>query len=280
MRLPALVALVGSAAVVPLSPLFIFGLGPMPAMGIAGAGMVVLIYYCMAAAFLSWRLTRPDSRLKLAPTQLARQHFRAILGVGLISALGTILANLTTVLVTGAVGAAGAAAIAGYGVASRIDWLLIPLLFGFGTAAVTLVGAATGAGLPKRAGDVAWTAAGMAFVLTAGIGAAAALFPRAWMGVFSADPAVIKAGADYLRIVAPFYGAIGIGMMLYFANQGRGLMAWPLFAGAARLVIAAGGAMLLVRSMPGITGPAAAVAFGSAAFGLINAYGFWRASQR
>jgi putative MATE family efflux protein len=278
-KVPAMVALIGSAAVVPLSPVFIFGLGPVPAMGVAGAGAVVLAYYCVAAGFLMWRLARAPTGLRMRPVPLHARHFSAILGVGLVSALGTILANLTTVLVTGAVGIAGAAAIAGYGVASRIDWLLIPLLFGFGSAAVTMVGVATGAGRLDRARAVAWTAALMAFLATAAIGAAAALLADAWMGLFTTDPDVLAAGGDYLRIVAPFYGAIGLGMMLYFASQGRGRMLWPLAAGVLRLAIAAGGAMLLVKTLPGVAGPAVAVAAGSAVFGLVNAFGFWRASR-
>jgi Na+-driven multidrug efflux pump len=56
--------------------------------------------------------------------------------------------------------------------------------------------------------------------------------------LFSSEPAVLAAGALYLRIVAPFYGIFGMGMMLYFAGQGAGRVVWPVLAGTARLIIA------------------------------------------
>jgi Na+-driven multidrug efflux pump len=83
----------------------------------------------------------------------------AIMRVGGLSAIGTIQANLTVALVTGAVGIYGAPVTAGYGIASRLDYLLIPLLFGFGTAAVTMVGANVGAGNAARARRIAWIGA-------------------------------------------------------------------------------------------------------------------------
>lgn len=278
-KLPAAVSLVGAAATIPLSPALIFGWGPLPHMGVAGAGAAVLIFYLGATSFLLRHLARGAGALRLRPTPLSRQAFGDILGVGLVSALGTIMANLSTVLVTGAVALAGAAALAGYGVASRIDFLLIPLLFGFATSVISVVGVATGAGQTDRAREAAWKAAAAAFVVTQGIGVLAAVFPAAWMGLFSSDPAVIAAGADYLRVAAPSYGCFGVGLMLYFASQGRGRVGWALAAGAVRLAITAMGSWILAQQLAGVTGPALAVAAGSAAFAAINAFGFWRASQ-
>src|SRR5206468_11218475 len=79
-----------------------------------------------------------------------------ILGVGTLSAVGTVVANLTVVLATGFVGGFGGAAIAGYGIASRLDYLLIPLLFALGTASLTMVGTNVGAGQMRRARHIAW----------------------------------------------------------------------------------------------------------------------------
>jgi Na+-driven multidrug efflux pump len=73
--------------------------------------------------------------------------------------VGTVVANLTVVLATGFVGGFGGAAIAGYGMASRLDYLLIPLLFALGTASLTMVGTNVGAGQIGRARHVAWIAA-------------------------------------------------------------------------------------------------------------------------
>ena len=278
-KFPATISLIGAAVTVPLSPALIFGWGPLPAMGVGGAGAAVLIFYLGAVAALVRRLTHGGAGLTLKVTPLKSDAFAAILGVGLISALGTILANLTTVFVTGAVGLAGGAVLAGYGVASRIDFLLIPLLFGFATAVVTVVGLATGAGNLARAREAAWKAGALAFAVTQAVGLIVALFPQAWMGVFSKDPEVIAAGSAYLQVAAPAYGAFGLGLMLYFASQGLGKVQWPLVAGVSRLLVAGGGSWLLAAQLGGVIGPGAAVALGSLVFGAINAFGFWRVSR-
>jgi putative MATE family efflux protein len=278
-KFPATISLIGAAITVPLSPALIFGWGPLPAMGIGGAGAAVLIFYLGAVVALMQRLRSGQAGLTLKVTPLSRDAFGAILGVGLISALGTILANLTTVFVTGAVGLAGGAVLAGYGVASRIDFLLIPLLFGFATAVVTVVGLATGAGNLARAREAAWKAGALAFAVTQCVGVVVALWPQAWMGLFSTDPQVIAAGSDYLRVAAPAYGAFGLGLMLYFASQGLGKVQWPLVAGVSRLAVAGGGSWVLASQLGGVIGPGAAVALGSLVFGAINAFGFWRVSR-
>ena len=272
-RLPATVTLVGAAVVIPLSPALIFGVGPLPRMGVGGAGLATALYFSGAMLVLLRHLRRGRGVLALRRVSLRSASFRAILGVGLISALGSVAANLTILLVTGAVGVFGVDALAGYGIASRLDWLLIPLLFGLGTAVVTMVGVSTGAGHHARARKVAVVATLLATAVVETIGLLAALFPHAWLGLFTTDPAVLAAGTRYLRIVAPSYGAVSVGMILYFACQGRARMVWPLVAGIARLAVAAGGGLLLAREGAGMTAVFAAVAAGSVIYGLLNTLG-------
>lgn len=237
-KIPAFVTILGAVVTVPLSPAIIFGIGPIPRLGIAGAGVAVTIYY-LGAAFVLLRIMASGSTgLTLRPGRLQGRHFRDILGVGLVSAVGTLQSNLTVVLITGFVGAFGADALAGYGMASRLDYLLIPLMFGLGTAVITLVGVNIGAGQAARARHIAWIGAAVSAGVTEAIGLAVAIFPNAWLGLFSHDPAVLATGALYLRIVAPFYGAAGFGLLLYFASQGAGSVIRPFLAGTARLVVA------------------------------------------
>jgi Na+-driven multidrug efflux pump len=238
-RVPALVTLAGAVILVPLSPALIFGWGPFPRLGIAGGGVAVVIYYLLAVSMLVAFMRSDKSSLKLTITPLSRRLFGDILGVGLLSAIGTVQANLTVAFVTAAVGRFGADAIAGYGIASRLDYLQIPLLFGLGTGLVTMVGINVGAGQMARARHIAWTGAAIAFAMTELIGLLAAAFPHAWLGLFSDQPEVLAYGTLYLRTVAPFYGAIGIGMALYFASQGARRVMAPLLAGTARMVVAA-----------------------------------------
>ena len=238
-KVPAFVILAGAAILLPLSPAMIFGWGPFPRLGVAGGGAAVVIYYVLAAVALILYLRSPRSPLQLKISPLHGSVFKDILGVGLLSAIGTVQVNLTVTLVTAAVGRFGADAIAGYGIASRLEYIQIPLLFGLGTAVVSMVGINIGAEQVARARRIAWIGAALAFGVTEFIGLAVAAFPQAWLGLFSDEPQVLALGTLYLRNVAPLYGAIGLAFVLYFASQGAQRVLLPVLAGTVRMVIAA-----------------------------------------
>jgi putative MATE family efflux protein len=238
-KVPALVIFSGAVILVPLSPALIFGWGPFPRLGVAGGGTAVVIYYMLATLVLMLYMRSPRSLVILRIVPLRRRLFKDILGVGLPSAIGTVQVNLTVTFVTAAVGHFGADAIAGYGIASRLDYIQIPLLFGLGTAMVTMVGINIGAEQMARARRIAWIGAALAFGMTEFIGLAAAIFPHAWLGLFSDEPQVLALGTLYLRNVAPVYGPIGLAMALYFASQGAKRVLLPVLAGTVRMIIAA-----------------------------------------
>jgi putative MATE family efflux protein len=239
-RTPAIVTFTGSVVLIILSPGLIFGIGPFPRLGIAGAGTAVTLFYSFAALAFLWIMISGRSGLTLRWVRLEVRLFKQILGVGLLSAFGNLQLNGTVIVVTGAVGLFGRDALAGYGTASRLDYVLTPLLFGLGTAVVTLVGISIGAGNPRRARRITWIAALLAAAFTEMIGLFVAIVPSVWLRLFSRDPAVLAVGALYLRRVGPVYGAVGLATLLYFAAQGIGRVAAPVFAGTVRLLIAAG----------------------------------------
>jgi putative MATE family efflux protein len=275
---PAAVIFIGIFVLLPLSPALIFGWGPFPKLGVAGAGLAVVTYYLIGATVLIAYLRSARSTLRLS-FDIRRIQWRLladILRVGGLSAVGTIQANLTVILVTGIVGLFGTDAIAGYGIASRLDYILIPLLFALGTAALTMVGTNFGAGQVARAERIAWIGAFFAAGITELIGALAAIFPRVWLSLFSTEPVVVKTGELYLHTVAPFYGIFGFGMLLYFAGQGAGRVLWPVLAGTARLIIAALiGWVIVVHLDGGLRALFTAGAFASIAFGVITATALW-----
>jgi Na+-driven multidrug efflux pump len=117
--------------------------------------------------------------------------------------------------------------------------------------------------------------------LTFTIGILAALFPAAWISLFSADPAVLETGSMYLRVVAPFYALFGAGMALYFASQGAGRMLLPMLAGTGRLALVALGGALVVKLAGSLTALFVVVACGLIVFGGLTAiavyHGTWGA---
>jgi putative MATE family efflux protein len=254
MVVPAAAVVAVGALSIALAPGLMFGWGPFPRLGVAGAGIAAVSSYALGSCALATFLGSGSSlvRPSLAGFRPEWRLFAQILRVGAPAALNTVQTNLTVAVLTGLVGGFGTYAVAGYGLGARLEYLQIPIVFGFGAALVTMVGTNVGAGQVARARRVAWVGAGLAMLVTETIGLAAALFPHAWLGLFTSDPAVVAAGAPYLRIVGPFYGFFGLGFALYFASQGAGRLLWPLLAGFLRLSLAAAGGALALAAGGGL----------------------------
>jgi putative MATE family efflux protein len=271
MAVPAAVTCAGVAVLVPLSPCLIFGWGPFRALGVAGGAVAVLAFYSVGSLVLAGYIRMGRGVVRFRFGGLHWPLFYDILKVGAVAALITVQTNLTIAIATGLVGQSGGAAIAGYGTASRLEYLLIPLVFGLGGPLIALVGTNIGAGRRERALRAAWIGAGIAAGLCELIGLAAALFPAAWLSLFDSDPGMLDAGTRYFHVVGPVYGVFGLGMGLYFASQGAGRLLWPLLANMARLVIAAAGGWLALHVDGGMSGVFLALAVALVAFGSINA---------
>jgi putative MATE family efflux protein len=280
MLVPALVTFAGVVLLVPLSPLLIFGFWIIPGLGIAGGGVALILFYLGSTIFLGWYVLSGRNLAMLRWTRIRWTMLRGILGMGAIAGITSIQTNLTIALTTAMVaGFAGVDAVAGYGTGARLEYLLIPLVFGLGAPLVAMVGTNIGAGQQERALRIAFVGATVAFVLTETIGLLAALFPEAWLALFSAEPAMVDAGAAYLRLVGPTYGAFGFGLALYFASQGAGKLSWPLIAGSLRMLVAVGGGWLALHwtgSLFGLFGALAlALVVYGACQGLSVAGGAW-----
>jgi len=274
MAVPAWVTVAGTLALVPLSPLLIFGWGPVPGMGIAGGAVALLTFYLGGSLVLAAYLWSPRSLLRpsLAHIRFRWALFVDILRVGLVGTVSTVATNLAIGVTTALVGGFGTAAIAGYGTASRLEYLLVPLVFGLGAPLLAMVGTCIGAGQRDRALRATWIGAALAFGMTSAIGLGAALFPVAWLSLFGTDPAMLVAGAQYLRTVGPVYGFFGLGLVLYFASQGAGRLVWPVIGNIARLAVAVTGGWLALRWGGGLGAVFAAQAAALVLYGLVNAW--------
>jgi Na+-driven multidrug efflux pump len=237
---PAAVGAAGGVLTLALSPLIIFGWGAIPGFGIAGAAWVVVVNN-VAMALLLLRAVwgkRSPARPAMSELSPSRRHVLEILRVSAPSAASTLLTNLTFVVLTGLVAPFGSEAIAGYGAGGRLEYLLIPLVFGVGSALVPLVAASDGAGDFARVRELTRAGAILGAGASGLAGTLVALFPSLWMGLFTADLAVRSVGESYLVRVGPAYAFLGLGLSLYFAAQGRGRMLQPLLATGTRLLVA------------------------------------------
>jgi putative MATE family efflux protein len=288
---PARIMVICSVVYVPLAGVLVLGIGDWPGLGIAGPAIASITTAIGSALLLGRALwsARARGRLGFAPAlfgiRLQRRLFGEILRVGVMGVLGTLTGNMTAMLVTGLVGSFGAAALAGYGVGVRLEFMVAPLAFGIGTGLTTLVGVAAGADDWKRAVRVAWIGGLVAFGAIGTIGWTVALLPGSWSRLFTSDPQVIAASVAYITHVAPFYCLFGLGLALYFASQGAGRMTVPFMAGIARLVVTTTAGWFAVEKLGlGLDGVFTAIALGIAAYGCLIAGPLlvapWRPTRR
>lgn len=271
---PAIVGAAGGLIIVIASPALIFGLGPFPAFGIAGAGIAVILYVTVGSMVLLQRLfsTRSPLRLTFDNFRFENGQFWEILRVGLPSSVNTAVGTLGFMVMTGLVGRFGTTALAAFGLGTRFEFVLIPVVFGLGTAVISMVGAAVGAGKPERAKQVARTGALIGAASWGASGLVLAAFPGLWLRIFTADQQVLKLGYTYFRIVGPLYSLVGLGMILYFACQGAGEANVPLFLSLGRLGVALALGWALVAYGGSVTAVFGAIATGLVIYGVGLAY--------
>jgi MATE family, multidrug efflux pump len=172
--------------------------------------------------------------------------FAEILKVGVPGLINVIITNLSVMLLTGIAGRLGREVAIGYAMGARLEYILIPLAFGFGTAIVAMVGTNWGAKQYGRAYQIAWMGGATVGAACGSIGLIAALFPTLWMGLFTSDDESVRAGILYLQILGPVYSFYGLGMALYFATQGFGSVIWTVTANAVRLLASTGCALVAI----------------------------------
>jgi putative MATE family efflux protein len=259
---PGRIGVVLSLVYIPLLGALTLGLGEWPGLGLVGCAIAPLLTGLVSIALLGRAVAR--GRLGFVPSfkgvRLQPRLFTEILRVGAMGSITTIAATLTAMLVTGLVGRFGTAALAGYSIGMRLEFMMAPLAFGIGTGATTLVGIAAGAGDWRRAVRVAWTAGLAAFAAIGVIGWTIALMAGTWSELFAADAKVVAASIACIVHIAPFYCLFGLGLTLNFASQGAGRMTVPVIASVARLAVAAGGGWLALEAFGlGLDGVFAAI---------------------
>ena len=268
-KFPAAVGAVGGLIIIVASPSMIFGWGPFPALGIVGAGLAVVGFYVIGIVVMAWKLFSASSPLKphWSVWEFNGARMWEVLRVGLPSSVNTVITSANAILMTGLVGPFGSAALAGFGLSIRLEYIMAPIIFGFATAVITIVGASVGANNFSRARDVTRSGAMIAATFTGSIGLLLAFFPGLWLRMFTAEPAVLAIGEAYLHRVGPIYVCFGLGMICYAACQGLGRASIPMWVALFRLLFIAPLGILAGRIW-GVNGVFAVMAGGYAFFGV------------
>jgi putative MATE family efflux protein len=250
MKIAAKSLLAGSVLQVMAAGVLVFGLGPFPAMGIAGAAAGIVIGNALAAMLLlSFLTTRcAELRLRFSGMTVKLAPLASLLKLGGLAAINPFCTLAAVMVITAFVARLGVDVLAGYGVGARLELLLVPMIFGFGAASTTMVAVHFGAHAIERGLRAGWTAAFYSAGLSALIGGVVALFPGLWANLFTESDAVRAACRAYLQIVGPFYAFYGVSLCLYFASQGAGRVLWPVIASLLRVLMIVLGCVALARN--------------------------------
>jgi Na+-driven multidrug efflux pump len=254
MRFPAMLMIAGSGIQIILGGSLILGWFGVPALGLIGAPIAAIstATFITLVMFLKLMHSSSEVQLKLSLLYFEKELFKDIFTVALPASLSPVFTVGTILVLTGLVGQFGDSALAGYGIGSRIEFLMIPLV----------------------GGSVAGFFSGI-------IGLILFLTSDYWISLFATDQATYIVTKQYIEIVGLCFGFQGLGLSLYFASQGANAMKWPIFATISRFIVAALGGWISVNYFStGISGifysAAAAMTLFGLMLGLSLKMGAWR----
>jgi|CZKU01.1.fsa_nt_gi putative MATE family efflux protein len=214
----------GNALNIALGPCLIFGLGPFPALGVTGAAVATNIGRGCAVAYQLVVLTRGRGRITLTRKHLSLdvRVMGSVLRLSSSATLQTLISMTSYIGVMRILSSFGSAPLAGYTIGFRILMFAILPAFGLSNAAATLVGQNLGAGRADRAERSVWRASFASAAFLSAVGLFFFVGAALIVGIFTADPEVLRYGIGYLRIVSlgfPFYA---FGMVASQSLNGAG----------------------------------------------------------
>lgn len=278
-RLPSMLMVIASVANVILDPILIFGIGPVPAMGLNGAAMAALLSRAAIFAgtlyFMRMRLdmltfNKPD------PGEL-RSSWADVLHVGIPAAATNAIIPIATGVITAMLARYGPEAVAGFGVASRVESLMLVLFY----ALSAVIGPFVGQNIAAGKADRIFEALRLCTIFCVGTGfviAALLAFSGAWLPtLFSDNPEVTDVSTKFLMIAPISYGAYGMVMVMNASFNGMGKPMPAVHISVARMALIYIPLAFVAERFFGITGIFVAYAFANIVSGVI-AFTWARAS--
>lgn len=207
-----------------LDPILIFGLGPIPAMGVEGAAIATNIGRGVGVLMQLWILFRGGKHIGVAISQLV---WRGALVLSIVrtslGGIGQMIVAMTSwIFLMRILASIGSEAVAGATIAIRIMMFTLMPAWGMSNAAATLVGQNLGAQQPGRAEASVWRIGWYNMAFTLAVSVVFFLFHDRLIAIFSNDPAVIAVGGEWLRILSYSYFVYGWWMVAVQAFNGAG----------------------------------------------------------
>ncbi len=218
------VLLVANAINIVLDPLFIFGLGPIPGLGIEGAAIATNIGRATAVGMQFWILFRGGKHIRVLVSQL-KPEGKVVMNI-IRTSLGGIGQNIigmtSWIFLMRILAGISSEAVAGATIALRIMMFTLMPAWGMSNAAATLVGQNLGAENPDRAESSVWKIGFYNMIFLIGISVVYFAFNKTLMDFFTDDRAVRDIGATWLRILSFSYFVYAWWMVTTQAFNGAG----------------------------------------------------------
>jgi putative MATE family efflux protein len=207
-----------------LGPIFIFGFGPVPAMGVEGAAIATTIGRGIGVLYQVYHLFRGKGLIKFDRLNIP---LRLDIVVKLIKVstggmLQFIIGSASWIFLVRIMSEFGSQTVAGYTFAMRLIVFAILPAWGMANAAATLVGQNLGAGHPERAEKSVWRSAFLNMIFLGFVGVVFMLFAEQFIGLFTNDPEVLRNGIQCLQIVCLGYAFYAYGMVIGQSFNGAG----------------------------------------------------------
>ena len=281
-RLPSALMIGGAILNVILDPILIFGFGPIPAMGLNGAAMAALLARGTIMIGGVYMLTKRYELVSFRIPDFAelRRSWIDVLHVGLPAAGTNAIIPVATTVVTGMVARFGPDAVAGFGVASRVESLVLVVFYALSSIIGPFVGQNLSAGKEDRIQTSLRLTA--IFCVAAGLVIAALLaFAADFVGaMFSDNPDVIAVTRLFLLIAPISYGAYGIVMVTNAAFNGLGNPMPAVYVSVTRMMVLYVPLALLLQQWFDIRGIFAAYAVANLLTGVLGYFWARRAAHR
>ena len=215
---------VANALNIVLDPVFIFGLGPIPAMGVEGAAVATTIGRGAGVAMQLAILLGGSEHLRVGRAAM-RLHITTMLHIARTSlgGIGQMIVAMTAwIFLMRILASVSTEAVAGATIAIRVMMFTLMPAWGMSNAAATLVGQNLGAGQPARAEAAVWRIGWMNMAFTLAVSVAFFAAHDAIIDLFTADAAVVAIGGEWLSILAYSYFVYGWWMVSVQAFNGAG----------------------------------------------------------
>ncbi len=259
---PSAIMVMAAVINIAVDPVLIFGLGPIPALGMEGAAWAALLARIGSIAGVFYLLLVRDRVLELTlpPLDDMRKSWVRVMAVGIPAALGHLVTPLGTGILTAIVARFGAEAVAGFGVATRIESLALVPIFALSTGIGPIAGQNWGAGRLERVRVALGQSYIASMLWSASLAGTFWLFGPEIVRLFNSEPGIVEFAVDYLNIVPISLTGLGILICLATAFNAMGRATRGLVLYLVRVFLLAIPLAWLGANLAGPTGVAFALA--------------------